>query len=228
MRSPGFSVTVHLIGGKGLGKTRGAPPGPATVRAVSELSQREPPADDPLRGWVDDDLADRLAGQERVDIDLTAAELADAELARTPWLARLSRAPGRAVAVSTATGQTRRGTLLEVLTDALVVEESGRWVLVAATSVLRVQGPEGSPVVPGPNAPTPWRRPRSGAAVLRQWAAQRRAVSVRCLDGVVLHGMISAVGADHLVVEPAAPEAGPVGGPVVVVWPAVVDVILPR
>jgi hypothetical protein len=194
---------------------------------VTETSHWEQPDVDPLRGWVDDDLADRLAGQERVDIDLTAVELADAELARTPWLARLSRALGRTVAVSTTAGQTRRGSLHEVLTDALVVDEPGRRVLVAATSVLRVQGPQGSPAVPSPDAPTPWRRPRTGAAVLRQWAAHRRAVSVRCLDGVVLHGLINAVGADHLVIEPAAPEAGAGGGSVVVVWSSVVEVVQP-
>lgn len=148
--------------------------------------------DDPLRGWVDEDLADRLAGEERLDIDLVALGLAAAERGRTPLNVRLERALGRPVTVSLAGGEFS-GVLDEVVDGAIVLLREGMQHLVRLEAVSWIVGvgPEG-----GADATRP--RHRSMPMLLRAWAEEANPVRARLVDGSTWVGTVSAVGADHL------------------------------
>ena len=151
---------------------------------------------DPLRGWVDDDLADRLAGEERVDIDLTAADLAEAEWTRSGWRERLAADVGRTLLVRLA-ATSLRAELVELLADGLLLRQGGGRepdVLVSWHAVVALARVD--PAAVSGARPRRAQRPRSSGAVLRQWAAARGEVSVVTLDGRLERGLLGIVTSD--------------------------------
>jgi hypothetical protein len=152
---------------------------------------------DPLLGWVDDDLADRLAGAERVDLDRTAADLAAAEWATVAWADRAGADPTRVVRV-TVTGAGGAAPLVGTVVDRgrgwLLLASSQGDVVVSTRAVLGIQGlprrvDEGDSVA---------LRARGIGAVLRMLSARGLPVTVSRVDGTLLQGSVRSVGADAL------------------------------
>jgi hypothetical protein len=172
--------------------------------AAMALEQQPGGAHDPLRGWVDDDLADRLAGEERVDVDLTAADLVEAEWARAGWRYRLLRDVGRSVTLWLASASAS-GELVELFEDALLLRSSeapaGRApagdLLVAwhaVHSVSRDGGARAADRVPTSRQVSR----RTARALLRQWAGAGCEVTVTAVDSHITRGRLSTITADTL------------------------------
>ena len=159
----------------------------------------EAPGDrpDPLQGWVDDDLADRLAGAERVDIDRTAADLAVAELASVAWTDRAGADP-TGVVRGTVAGKCAVEPLVGAVVDRgrgwLLLRSPTGDVVVSTQAVLGIQGlprrvaEEGSASL----------RSRGIGAPLRGLSARGLPVTVLRVDGTLLQGSVRSVGADAL------------------------------
>jgi hypothetical protein len=159
---------------------------------TSDPARQPGSSDDPLRGWVDDDLADRLAGEERVDIDLTAVDLTVAEWSRTSWLDRVRRAAEAGLTLASVHGVRRVGRVEEVLVDGFVLVDATAQILVPAHAVQTLHG---LPALVASGTPP---RCRSCAGVLRSWAVLGQAVTVRTVSAVQLSGSLAIVGTDHL------------------------------
>ncbi len=153
---------------------------------------------DPLRGWVDDDLADRLAGVERVDLDRTAADLAVAEWAAVAWADRAGPAgTGRPCVVRvTVAGADEPlvGTVVDRGQGWLLLASPHGEVVVSTRAVLGVQGlPRRA--VEGHSVSL---RSRGIGVALRALAARGLPVTVARLDGTRLQGTVRNVGGDAL------------------------------
>ncbi|MFZ0324424.1 MAG: hypothetical protein WAN48_09870 [Actinomycetes bacterium] len=175
------------------------------------MSERPDPID-PLRGWVDDDLADRAAGVERVDIDVMALELAAAQAAGAAWVDRAVTQPESVVSVGLlgAADEPPVTGRLSARGDgwlAIRPERGDGDVVVAEHAVVSVSGlsrlavPETSPALRG----------RSLGSALRSVAATGATCTVQRIDGVRVVGTLTRVGGDavDLVTHPAdrAPTA---------------------
>ena len=167
---------------------------------------------DPLSGWVDADLASQLAGRERFDVDLTAADLAVAEWAGLSLADRWLAWRGSSVTVGLRDGTACSGLVEDALTDAVVLTAPGADVLIPSTAVAWCRGTSSRP------RGRPSRIPRSAASVLREWSGRRREVLV-VADGLNFHGFVSRVGADHLDVSEESLKAT-----TTIAWSAVVRV----
>lgn len=137
-----------------------------------------------------DDLEAQLAAQTRLELDAEVAERTRTERSKVGLGERIIGALGTPLVVHVRGGTTTRG----VLEDAgqawmLLVEDTGRQVLVATPAVLGVSG------LGRPRDDTRARRFGIGAA-LRGVSRDRRAVVVTDVGGGTVHGTIDAVGSD--------------------------------
>lgn len=137
-----------------------------------------------------DDLEAQLAAQARLELDAEVAERTRTERARITLGERFAGAVGTPLVVRLRGGALARG-VLEDTGDGwlLLVEGTGRQVLVATAAVLGVSG------LRRPRDDTRARRFGIGSAV-RGISRDRRAVVVVDVDGGAVHGTIDAVGAD--------------------------------
>lgn len=139
-----------------------------------------------------DDLEARAAAQSRLELDAEVAERTRLERARITLGERVVGAMGARVSVRLRGGTVVRGRV-EDSGDGwmLLVEDSGRQVLVPVASVLGLSG------LGRPRDDTRARRFGLGSAV-RGVSRDRRAVLVQDVDGGAVHGTIDVVGADAL------------------------------
>ncbi|WP_338537785.1 hypothetical protein N5P18_11865 [Janibacter terrae] len=137
-----------------------------------------------------DDLEAQLAAQARLELDAEVAERTRTERARVTLGERFAGAVGAPLVVRLRGGALARGVLEDTGEGwLLLVEGTGRQVLVATAAVLGVSG------LRRPRDDTRARRFGIGSAV-RGISRDRRAVVVVDVDGGTVHGTIDAVGAD--------------------------------
>jgi len=172
---------------------------------------------DPLSGWVDTDLASQLAGQERHDVDLAAADLAVAEWAGLSLADRWLAWVGSSVTFGLRDGTVSAGLVQAVLSDAFVVVGTGGEVLIPGSAIVWCRGD------PSRARGRPANLPRSAAGVLRSWSSRRRELLV-VADGLTLRGFVTRVGADHLDVSGAVQGEPAPGEVTTFAWAAVVRV----
>lgn len=158
---------------------------------MNEADDRGP---DPLQGWVDDDLADRLAGAERTDIDVEATELAVAEAAAVSWTLRApvdSSQVGLTV-LGGAEAPPLVGAVVDVGSGWLQLRTRSHDVVVSTTAVLAITGLSRLSTAPGSAS----LQSRAIGAPLRALAASARSVVLLRVDGVRLEGSLGRVGLD--------------------------------
>lgn len=158
---------------------------------MSESTDRP---DDPLHGWVDDDLADRMAGVERVEIDVEATDLAIAEVAAASWTDR-TQLDGAGVGLTVLGGAESPplvGDVVDVGRGWLQLRTSRHDVVVSTAAVLAITGLSRVAATDGSTS----LQSRAIGAPLRALAASARNVVVLRVDGVRLEGSVGRVSAD--------------------------------
>ncbi len=137
-----------------------------------------------------DDLEAQLSARARLELDAEVAERTRIERAKVTVGERILGARGQSIVVRLRGGTIVRGQLEDSGDEwMLLVESSGRQVLVPAPAVVGVSG------LGRPRDDTRARRFGIGSA-LRGISRDRRAVVVTDVDGGTVHGTIDAVGAD--------------------------------
>ena len=156
----------------------------------------------PLMTWEDvlHDVEAQAAGVERLDMDVSAAAIAQAEHARTTLTGRWHDGRGRRVEVRLLGGHTVAGTITPGGPDMLLL--AGPATLLRPDSVMAVVGSlrRSTGAASGPVSGDADVADVTGlrlAAALRIWSRHRRLVSLGRVDGSVRSGTVVAVGADH-------------------------------
>ena len=161
------------------------------------------------------DLEARLAAEDDMDRDLSAAELARAEAAALTLAERFLASIGHPVVLRTRSGAGVRGEVSGAGADVLLLRDGADLVVVPAAAVASVSG------LARTGATARSARSRLGLrSVIRELAVARE--PVRLLAGArEVRGIVHRVGADHLDIGVGAGVGDPAGVPEVIPLTAV-------
>ncbi len=142
-----------------------------------------------------DDLEGEVAEMAALERDAEISERVRAEVSAVRLLERLRGSRGATIAVEVMAVGPIRGVVRYVGPDWLLLDDSGRDVLVPAGSVVSVEGAGRSAPVESGRVPLTW------AAAWRSLARDRARVHLVRLDGTALRGSVGQVGADFIEIE---------------------------
>lgn len=146
-------------------------------------------ADPDEHGWL-------LEAADKRAADDALGERVEVERATSRWAGHLLAALGRPVVLRTTDGVTHDGVLLDAGEGWAVLGGQGRARLVMLAEVVSVSAPAGGALGLAP------RVPRGVGSVYRRWARLAGPVGLALRDGSHLRGVVTAVLADALTLDP--------------------------